>query len=186
MKKTFALVLVSLLLVSSMALSQNAFTTKDMNLSAGVGIGMYGIYGTAGMPPVFVAFDMAVPSISPKVSLGGIVAYAGSSDDFGYGKWEYKYIVIAVRGDYHLLENNKNIDAYAGIGIGYDIVSSSVTWSNSAYESTFGRYYSASASYFFYDFHVGGRYYFSPKFAAMAELGYGVGFLRVGISYKLN
>jgi hypothetical protein len=172
MKKIFAMLLVA--------------TTKDMNISAGLGLGMYGIYGSAGMPPVFVAFDMAVPSIHPKISLGGIVAYAGSSDDFGSGKASYKYIVIAARGSYHFLENNKNIDAYAGLGLGYDIVSSSVTWSDPNAQRFFGGSWSAGASYFFFDIHAGGRYYFSPKFAAMAEVGYGVGFLRVGLSYKLN
>jgi hypothetical protein len=187
MKNIFAVVFIALLLVSSVAFSQpNAYTTKDMNLSAGVGIGMYGIYGSSSTPPIFVAFDAAVPSISPKVSLGGIVAYSGSSDDFGYGKWSYTYIVIAARGDYHFLENNQKIDAYGGLGLGYTIVSSSVTWNNATYQNLFGGYYSASASYFFYDFHVGGRYYFSPKFGVMAELGYGVGFLRLGVTYKLN
>jgi hypothetical protein len=162
--------------------AQNAFNQKDMVLSAGLGFGMEGLYGSSTLPPIFVAFETGLPSVE-KVTVGGIVAYSGSSADFPGGSWKYKYIVIAARGSYHFLENNKDIDAYAGAGLGYDIVSSSVTYTNPAIHP-FG--YSAGASYFFFDIHAGARYYFTPKLAAMGELGYGAGFLRLGLSYKLN
>jgi hypothetical protein len=186
MKRILAIAVFVVLVAALMnptAYAQNAFNKKDMVLSAGVGLGLYGLYGSSTLPPIFVAFETGV---ADKITAGGIVAYAGSSDDFGYGKWKYSYIVISARGSYHFLENNKNIDAYAGAGLGYDIVSSSVEWKTSADEQRYGGFYSASASYFFFDVHVGARYYFSPKFAAMGEVGYGVGFLRLGVSYKLN
>jgi hypothetical protein len=177
------------LLVTAFALpgvaraQDNAWHQKDMVLSAGVGFGMYGLYGSSTLPPIFVAFETGV---AEKITLGGLVAYSGSSDDFGYGKWKYTYIVIAARGAYHFLEHQPKFDAYAGAGLGYDIVSASVTWNVPGYEQTFGRFYSASASYFFFDVFLGGRYYFSPKWALMGEVGYGVGFARIGVSYKLN
>ena len=161
----------------------NAFHQKDMVLSAGVGFGMYGLYGSSTLPPIFVAFETGV---AEKITLGGIVAYSGSSDDFGYGKWKYTYIVISARGAYHFLEHNPKFDAYAGAGLGYDIVSASVTWNDPTFQNQFANRYSASASYFFFDVFLGGRYYISPKFALMGEVGYGVGFVRVGVSYKLN
>ncbi len=178
------LLLVAMIALPGVASAQdNAWHQKDMVLSAGVGFGMYGLYGSSTLPPIFVAFETGV---AEKITLGGIVAYSGSSDDFGYGKWKYTYIVISARGAYHFLEHNPKFDAYAGAGLGYDIVSASVTWNNSNYQSLYGNYYAASASYFFFDVFVGGRYYISPKFALMGELGYGVGFVRVGVSYKLN
>lgn len=174
------LVVLVAVLVNPTAQAQNAFNKKDMVLSAGLGIGLYGLYGTSSLPPIFVAFETGV---ADKITAGGIVAYAGSSEDFFDGKWSYNYIVISARGSYHFLENNKNIDAYAGAGLGYTIVSSSVTYTNPNIQH-FG--FSASGSYFFFDVHLGARYYFTPKFAAMGEVGYGVGFLRLGVSYKLN
>jgi hypothetical protein len=177
------LLLAAVMLPGVASAQTNAWQQKDMNLSAGIGFGMYGLYGSSSLPPIFVSFETGV---AEKITLGGIVAYAGSSDDFGYGKWKYTYIVIGARGAYHFLEHNPKFDAYAGAGLGYDIVSSSVTWNNSGYERLYGGYYSASASYFFFDVFLGGRYYISPKFALQGEVGYGVGFARIGISYKLN
>jgi hypothetical protein len=176
--------LVAMVALPGVASAQdNAWHQKDMNLSAGVGFGMYGLYGSSTLPPIFVSFETGV---AEKITLGGIVAYSGSSDDFGYGKWKYTYIVIGARGAYHFLEHNPKFDAYAGAGLGYDIVSASVTWNNGAYQSLYGNFYSASASYFFFDVFVGGRWYFSPKWALQGEVGYGVGFARIGVSYKLN
>lgn len=188
MKRVFTIsaiiVLAAALMLPGVANAQdNAWHQKDMVLSAGVGIGMEGLYGTSTVPPIFVAFETG---IAEKITLGGIVAYSGSSDDFGYGKWSYTYIVIEARGAYHFLEHNPRWDVYAGVGLGYNIVSSSVTWNNSSYQSLFGNTYSASASYMLFDIFGGARYYFTPKFAVMGEVGYGIGFLRLGVSYKLN
>ena len=160
----------------------NAWHQKDMVISAGVGFGMSGLYGTSSLPTIFGAFETGV---APKITIGGIVAYSTSSDDFGYGKWTYSYVVIEARGAYHFLEHNPKWDVYAGAGVGYNIVSSSVTWNDPTYGSLFGGRYAASASYLLFDIFGGARYWFSPKFAAMGEIGYGIGIIRVGLCYKL-
>jgi len=176
--------LVAVLAMPGIANAQdNAWHQKDMVLSGGIGIGYYGLYGTSSVPPIFIGFETGV---AEKITIGGVIGYAGSSDDFGYGKWSYSYIPIEIRGAYHFLDHNPKIDAYGGVGVGYSITSASVTWNNSTYQSLFGGRYSASASYAIFDIFVGGRYYFSPKFAAFGELGYGIGFVRVGVAYKLN
>ena len=181
MKKICVALLI--LLVASAALmpaqAQNAFNRKDMVLSAGLGLGMYGLYGSSSLPPIFVAFETGV---ADKITAGGIVAFSSSSQDFFGGNWKFTYIVICGRGAYHFLEHNKDFDAYAGLGLGYSIVSVSETFT----QQNLFRVGGAGGSYFFFDIFGGGRYYFSPKWAAMAEVGYGVGFLRIGISYKLN
>ena len=170
------------LVIPGTVLAQSGFNQKDKLISAGLGLGMYGVYGSSSVPPIFAMYEMGV---AEKISVGGLVAYSGSSDEFGFGKWSYTYIVVSARGSYHFLEGQKNFDAYAGAGLGYDIVSSSVSWKDPTYQNLYGGRYSAGAGYFFFDVHVGGRYYFSPHFAAMAELGYGVGFFRIGVTYKL-
>ena len=43
----------------------------------------------------------------------------------------------------------------------------------------------ASTSYFLYGLHAGARYYFAPKIAAFAEVGYGMGTAQAGLSFKL-
>jgi len=177
------------ILVAAMAMpgvanaQENAWHQKDMVLSAGVGIGLAGLYGTSSTPPIFVAFETGV---AEKITLGGLVSYAGSSEDFVYGSWKYSYIIIEARGAYHFLDHNPKIDAYGGVGLGYNIVSASTTWKDPTAQNLFGGTYSASASYMLFDVFVGGRYYFSPKFAVQGEVGYGVGFFRIGVAYKLN
>jgi hypothetical protein len=174
-----------MLLLPVAASAQNAYNHSDKVISAGVGLGtFYGAFGSTDIPPIFVAFETGLPAQGlEKVTIGGIAGYSGSSEDFVYGKWKYTYIFLGVTGNYHFIEKNRNFDAYAGIGLGYDIVSSSVTYNNGYDAAHYS--FSGGVSYFAYDVHVGARYYFSPRLAAMAELGYGFGLFRVGLSYKL-
>jgi len=176
-----SLLLIAMSVATTVATAQYqyGFVNKEKVISAGLGLGLYGLYGSSTLPPVFVAFDAGV---ADKITVGGIVAYAGSSQDYIYGKWKYSYIVFAGRGAYHFIENNKNWDAYAGLGLGYNVVSATVDYSNPNVPRTG---FSASGSYFFFDIFGGGRYFFSPQWAALAEVGYGVGFLRLGVSYRL-
>lgn len=77
-----------------------------------------------------------------------------------------------------MFSKDPKIDSYAGLTLGYNIVSA----------KEFGTMqvgYSASSSYFLYGGHLGLRYYFSPQLGAQVELGYGLGVINVGISYKL-
>ncbi len=175
------LLCLSLVVASPMYAQSNAFNKGDKVVSLGIGYGLGGLYGSSSTPPISLSFDYGLDV--PKISVGGLVAYAGSSDDYYYASWKYTYIVIGARGAYHFLEDNKNIDAYGGIILGYNIVSSSVTWNNGYNQFAYSS--SASGSYMLFGAFVGGRYYFSPKFAAFAELGYGAGIITAGISYKL-
>lgn len=182
MKQLFAilamLLCVTMLVATPMYAQSNAYNKGDKVVSLGVGFGLAGVYGTGGVP-ISLGFDYGLDV--PKISVGGVVAYASSTDDFGFGySWKYTYILVGARGAYHFLEDNKNIDAYGGIILGYNIVSAS--WNGSQSQPGFS---SASASYAVFGAFVGGRYYFTPKFAAFAELGYGAGLFTAGLSYKL-
>ncbi len=187
MKKAFCLAMLLLLAASMVSTSAVAQTTmfheKDMLISAGIGFGGYGYYGGSPSPPIFGMFEMGV---APKISVGAMVGYSGSSEDFGWGKYSYSYIPFTIRGSYHFLEGQKNMDAYAGAGLGFSIVSSSAEYKDPALQQ-FAYATTASGSYMYFDLHVGGRYFFSPKFAALAEIGYSaLGFARIGITYKLQ
>jgi len=184
MKKVFCLAVVVMLaasMVNTSAVAQTMFHEKDMLISAGIGFGGYGYYGGSPSPPIFAMFEMGV---SPKISVGGMIGYSSSSEDWGWGSWSYTYIPFTIRGSYHFLEGQKNMDAYAGAGLGFSIVTSSATYKDPYYEQFSS---SASGSYMYFDIHIGGRYFFSPKFAAMAELGYSaLGFARIGVTYNLH
>jgi len=180
MKRILA-VAVLLVVALSVSFSQMSYKKGDQNVSAMIGLGgVGGLYGTSTIPAISVSYDYGY---NENITFGGIAGYAGSSEDFYWAEYKYSYIIIAARGAYHLdLLHNSNLDTYGGIMLGYNIVSSSVS-NKAGYAGTYNA--TASSSYMLFGGFIGGRYYFTPNLAAQAELGYGLGILNLGISYKL-
>ncbi len=174
MRKPLALFAV-LILASGVAVGQNAYMKGNNLIHGGIGFGLAGIFGDATIPPITVGYEMG---FEEKISLGGLVGYSGSTfKGFGW-EWKYSYILIGARGAYHFLENNKDWDAYGGVLLGYNIVS--VSESGAA-----GFGISAGTSYLLFGLYGGGRYYLNPRLSLYGELGYGAGFVTVGVAYKL-
>ena len=162
-------------LISSAAFGQG-FKNGSKTLNAGIGIGFATLEGTATIPPISAGLQVG---ITDKFSVGGIVCYAGSSYKVGGSyEWKYSYIVIGARGEYHFMEPSNKLDLYAGLTLGYNIVS--VTQTGGTFIG-----YSAAASALFLGGHVGARYAVSNSWGGFAELGYGIGYLTVGAFFKL-
>ncbi len=180
--KRMLLISTLLIIAVSLSFSQMAYKKGDQVINLGIGLGGFaGAYGSGGIA-ITGGYEYG---IHENISLGGVVGYSSSSEDVfaGYG-WKYTYILIGARGAYHIdLLKDPKIDTYGGVLLGYNIVSSSATGNLPTYYG-YGSY-SASASYLAIGVFVGGRYYFNPKWAVQAELGYGLGILNVGIAYKL-
>ena len=161
--------------VSALAQSREG----DNVATLGLGLGYPGLYGASSMPPLFLSFDHA---FRDRITGGGIVSFSTSSYSDGPYKWSYTYIFLGVRGAYHFadeIKDLKNTDLYGGVTLGYNIVSNSFSG-----PTLNGYNYSAGGSYFQFGIFVGGRYFFSPRWAATAELGYDIGYFKIGISYK--
>ncbi|MCA1757259.1 MAG: hypothetical protein LC649_07370 [Bacteroidales bacterium] len=176
------LVFIILLLCGQGADAQNMFNKGDKKLNLGIGIGstLYtGSYYTNRIPPISASFEIGVKDelFDEKSSLGvgGYIGYTGAKwEEMGYG-WKYSSIIIGGRGSLHyqLIEN---VDTYTGLMLGYNIVSSS-SFGDSIWDD-----YSSVGSSMSYSWYIGGRYSFNDSFAAMAELGYGVAYLNLGIT----
>jgi hypothetical protein len=179
--KRILLISMLLVIIVSLSFSQIAYKKGDQVVNLGIGLGGFaGAYGTGGIA-ITGGYEYGV---NENISLGGVIGYSSSSDDYFDGTAKYTYFLIGARGAYHYdLFHNPNIDTYGGILLGYNIVSSSWTW-NDGY-SGYGYSFSASSSYLEYGLFVGGRYYFDPHWAVQAELGYGLGILNIGVAYKL-
>jgi hypothetical protein len=179
--KHIGLLLVASLLLVSVSYGQMAYKQGDNVLSVGLGLGdVAGMFGKATIPPISVGYEVGY---NENISIGGLVGIAGSEDKWTwFGEswgWEYTYVIIAGRGAYHVdVFKNPNMDTYAGVTLGYNVVS----WKEVGTARTG---YSAGGSYLIYGGHLGLRYYFSPQFGIQVELGYGLGLLNAGISYKL-
>ena len=181
--KRILLISVLMILALSISFSQIAYKKGDQVVNLGIGIGGFaGAYGSGGIA-ITGGYENAV---NENISLGGVVGYSSSTEDFGYGYgYKYTYILIAARGAYHYdLLHNPNVDTYGGVLLGYNIVSNSVTGNVPSYYGYYGTT-SASASFLEFGLFAGIRYYFNPKLAVQAELGYGLGILNIGIAYKL-
>jgi hypothetical protein len=179
MKQLFSVILfISLFATVSFAQTYKKGVT---NLNAGISIGgLAGLYGEADFPPLSLGLQFG---IHEKISVGGIVGYSSSSYDLGWYnddyKWTYRYIFIGARGEYHFVDVDvKDLDLYGGLTLGYNIVSVSEP-------SGYSGFYKAESSYLLYGFHAGARYLFTPKIGVFGELGYGIGYVTVGLNVKL-
>jgi hypothetical protein len=170
------LLLVLLVVVFSMTqLKAQAFKNGDLVGNLGVGFGWYGYgYGATSLP----AFSLSLEK-------GGIVGFKHASYAWNtaYSDYGWNDIIIAARGAIHYdLFKVSKLDTYGGVALGVRLES----YSYYTY-TLLGNYEKAHTNYThgLFALYVGGRYFFSDKFAAFGELGYGLGYLTLGLSFKL-
>lgn len=159
------------------AQSNVSFDKATSCLHAGIGFGGRFYSGSVTLPPLSVSYEKAV---TDKISAGGIVGYSGSQYTYKFGgsayKWKYSYLLIGARGNYHFATAEK-FDPYGGLTLGYNIVGVKSPGQIQGY--------SAKGSALLFGGQVGTNYYFSANMGAFAELGYGIGVLTIGATFKL-
>ncbi len=182
-----SILLLALIVCPAIKTHSQEFEVGDKLINAGIGFGSTWYTGTwykTTLPPIFVSADIGFKDdIGPGVlGLGGYLGMSSYKYEATYylGNWGWKYtsIVIGARGTYHY-DLVDNLDTYGGLLLGFRIISSKFfgdeTWATG----------SASSSGIAYSFFVGGRYFFSDNFAVMAELGYGIAWLSIGVTIGL-
>ncbi len=160
---------------------QNTFSKGDKVINLGVGLGssIYGSGYSSGIPPLSGSFELGIKdNLFNEQSSLGVGGYLGFSTATWGDYYSYSSIIVGARGllHYQLVDN---LDTYAGVLLGYNISSYKYTGVGTSIGG------GASAGGLIYAGFLGARYYFSPKFAAMAELGYGIAILNLGVSLKL-
>jgi hypothetical protein len=184
MKKIFALLLLSTLSLPFVVAQENVFAVGDKVVNVGIGLGstLYsGSFYKSSVPPVSISFEKGIKDgVLDKgvIGVGGYLGYSAFKSD--WGGWGYKYsnLILGARGTFHYPLVDK-IDTYAAILIGYNIATSK---GYGAYGTWVDPYNGGGLRFAGL---VGGRYYFNEKFAAFAELGYGISYLTLGLSIKL-
>ncbi len=186
MKKILFIIICALVSALS-ASAQNTFAKGDKVINVGIGLGSTlhtGSGYSTKIPPITGSFEMCIIDelFDSKSSLGvgGYVGYGSSEYKYSIGglsefKYKYSDFIIGARGALHYQLVDK-LDTYAGLALGYDIVSGSTS---GAYDG-----YSASASGIDFGAFIGARYYFTDSFAAMTELGYDIAIFKIGVAYK--
>ena len=183
-KLLLSFLIVSLSLIQLSAQSPT-FINGDQALNFGFGLGtsLYsgGLYKTQ-IPPLSASYEKAIVDNILEKGVVGVGPYLGFvSYKWEYLNWGWKYsnFILGARGNFHypIIDN---MDTYTGLLLGFNIVSSSEFGT-----AAWGYDYSSNSSGIVYSWFVGAKYYFNDKLAAMAELGYGISYLNLGIGIKL-
>ncbi|MCB8999431.1 MAG: hypothetical protein H6540_05095 [Bacteroidales bacterium] len=183
MKKIIVFLLVCALSVPFLSAQESMFGVGDKVVNLGIGLGstLYsGTYYKSSVPPVSFSFEKGIKDGVLDKGVIGVGAYLGYSaykwEYLGYG-WKYSNLIIGARGSFHYPLVDK-LDTYAGVLLGYNIATSKEFGTTIGVDPYSGGGLVLSG-------YIGGRYYFNDKFAAMAELGYGISYLNLGLAIKL-
>ena len=159
----------------SIANAQEVFHKGTTAINAGIGLGSY--YNSLSIPPLSVSLDYGVTGNmingnNGSISVGGFLGYTATKKF--YGDAGASIAVLGARGAFHYQFAPK-LDTYAGLMVSYDIVSSNY--------DAFANY--IKTSHVDWSIFLGGRYFFTEKIGAFAELGYGFYNLNLGVTFKL-
>jgi len=181
--------------------AQSAFQNGDIALNAGIGLGWgysggytgTGLSSLAPIPSFNASLEVGIidlPNVG-VISVGGFGSFRttwdrGNSSVYGvYYDYDYSYrnAIVAARGVFHFgFFDTGGFDLYAGIHSGVRFSSYSYTIDYGGiitdYEDT------DSQAYFVHDVFAGARWMTSDKFGFFAELGYGISYLKAGITLK--
>ena len=186
----FMLCVAMALTVTVSNVNAQLFDEGDIVVSAGFGLGStyvggWNNYYKISVPPVFIAGDYCLrEDLGPgNLGVGGILAYSAYKYHYTYYTydygWKYSTIMIGARGSYHFTDLVDKLDLYGGVVIGAKIVT------DKAFGDNTGADYTVNNSGALYDLFAGARYYLTDNFAVMGELGYGIAWLKAGVSLKL-
>ena len=127
--------------------------------------------------------------VTDAISVGGYVAYTGTTWTYAYGSYTDKrtwsYYIVGVRGAFHFAQFIKNdkVDLYAGLMLGDVIAKDTYTTTNPTpgYNSTTS---TQSSGGFIFSPSVGCRYRFTDNVGIFGELGYGIATFNIGVNFK--
>ncbi len=194
MKKVISFFTVVVLSTFTYSAQAQEFEKGDGVISATIGFGSTissGGFYTSSIPGIGVAFDYCVVDNlidgNASIGVGGYFGISGSKWEQSYfdpiaGQqktygWKYTYIVPAAQGTFHYHVFDK-VDFYGGLRLGFEVVTASEI-------GDFAGNTSSDAGSFYVGAVVGARYYFNDNWAALAELGYGIAYFNIGMSYRL-
>jgi hypothetical protein len=118
------------------------------------------------------------PHFPTSLGLAASLAYSGYSKNYGFGEYNYSNFEIMTHAIYHVnLIKKIPMDTYVVLSLGFNIESSDldVGVGGDAPDRNGGFKIGTS---------VGARYYFTNRLAAVGELGFGMGLLRLGMDFK--
>lgn len=190
--KKIMIVVLTIVVASTMVFAQGALPKKG-DLFVGGKIGLGAFYGASlgfggGFEYIVQEDFINLGDIPASLGFGAEIGYSGYSESFNLGSYygfdlgnykvKYTNIVILGSAFYHAdVFKNEKLDAYVKFSLGYNIFSSKYINYDQKVDATVGVFATSSA--------IGTRYFISPALAAVAEVGWGFGILRLGLDLVL-
>jgi opacity protein-like surface antigen len=117
----------------------------------------------------------------------GILGLQVSFDYYTYGEdffgdaYDFSYMPISVIANYHFSLDNRKIDPFVGVGLGYQRVSSDFDACDQ-----FGIDCDFSTSGVYFVGRLGLRYFMAPRAAVYFDVGAGAATLNVGLMFRIK
>ncbi len=176
-KAIFTLLAVVIAFAAQAQQFQKGTTTANLGIGLGTALGGLG----KARPAISVSVDHGMWDIGGPgvISLGGYIGNTGYKYTSGSYTYKWNYTIVGVRGAYHYngFTSVPKLDVYGGAMLGYNIAKYSSDGDDASYADSYG------SGLGFTGF-LGGRWFFSDRFGAYAELGYGVSVLNAGVTFK--
>lgn len=169
-KSILKLVMLGVFIMSAQFAQAQNYQKGDNLLNFGIGVG-----GDLGLP-IGLSYEIG---FSDKISGGIYAGYSSKTQNVVIADWKWTHIMGAARASYHFNFNVDKLDPYVGVMLGYNYAKGK--WSNGGGAG----WPEPSAGGVIYGGHAGARYMFSNKMGVFAEVGYGIGNLNAGITFKL-
>ncbi|HHN47510.1 MAG TPA: hypothetical protein ENN08_01000 [Bacteroidales bacterium] len=183
MKKTIFTILTSLSVL--MLLGQDVrFSESDKVINLGVGFGQNLYLGSAYSTMILpISTSLEIGLIDDVLEVENLNLGVGGYLGFLTTRYEttpksglnYSDIIVAGRSALHYPLVDK-LDTYLGLILGLRLYSESNYGVDPSWNKTGARVA--------YNWFVGGRYYFTENLAVMAELGYGISYINIGLAVK--
>ena len=191
--KKFKIAFISILL-SAIFTNTNAqtFSKGTTLVNAGLGLGWYNYdYAATSFPAISLSMEKGVYEIPDIgiISAGAIFEWKNAYYNYSSfyltqsytQKWNWNDYVFGARAALHITAIHVDkLDVYGGLAIGIRIETSHIKDNSINLES------SSSTTTPLFALYGGARYNLTEKIAAFGEMGYGLGYLTLGVSYKLK
>jgi len=181
--KKLSLLFVAMMLVFATAQSQGENFGKGssaINLGVGFGNTIYSGY-SMGFPSISLSYEYGITEIgigsnTGVISAGALLGYGGYKSSYYWGSYKGNYFLAAARANFHFIFMDK-FDPYAGLALGY-------YFGNNTYNGAPTHWNSKNTNGFYVGAYAGARWFFTPMFAAFAEVGWSISIFTVGGTIK--
>lgn len=133
------------------------------------------------IPPIPISFEYIINDDlfdgNGALGFGGFLGYSAAKQDFYSGTYKSSRLIIGARGYVHYALVEK-LDTYAGVFLGYKSDATKYSYDNYPEDKT-------TEGKPTLNIFAGCRYFFNDKIAGMAELGWGMSIVTIGVAIKL-